>query len=166
MKLVAIHGDITSEDADVIVNAANKSLLGGGGVDGAIHDAAGPELIEECRGLGGCETGDAKITRAYRLPAKWIAHTVGPVWHGGKKDEPNLLRACYLQSMLLADERGAKTIAFPNISTGIYCYPKGMAASLAVGVVQAFAARAKNLAEVRFICFDLENYKLYKKLLA
>ena len=137
MRLRVVQGDITQLDVDVVVNAANSSLLGGGGVDGAIHRAAGPELLHACRLLGGCKAGDAKITRGFNLPARWIVHTVGPVWSGGDHGEPELLASCYRRSLELATEVEAASIAFPAISTGIYGYPLRDAALVAVGTVQA-----------------------------
>lgn len=160
-----LREDITTLAVDAIVNAANTTLLGGGGVDGAIHRAAGPSLLEECRSLNGCPTGKAKITAGHRLPAKFIIHTVGPVWHGGKKQEEELLRSCYSSSLELAAEHGIKHIAFPNISTGVYRFPKDLAATIAIGTVRTFMAAHNLPEEVSFICFDDENYRLYSKLL-
>lgn len=159
-----IQGDITSMDVDVIVNAANKSLLGGGGVDGAIHRAAGKELLQECRLLGGCDTGEAKLTKGYRLKAKYIIHTVGPVWHGGNQNETQLLRNCYVNSLALAHENGLKTIAFPNISTGIYGYPKLQAAKIAISTVKEWLLGNTSM-QVYFVVFDAENEHIYKQLL-
>lgn len=152
---------------DAIVNAANSSLLGGGGVDGAIHRAGGPAILEECRQIrarqGGCNTGEAVITTAGLLPAKYVIHTVGPVWNGGQKGEPALLASCYRNSLQVAVDHGITTIAFPNISTGIYHFPKPDAASIAIQEVQRFLANDNSLNEVFFVCFDDENYSLYKE---
>lgn len=166
-ELDAIQADITTLDVDAIVNAANRSLLGGGGVDGAIHRAAGPGLLAECRLLGGCETGEAKITKAYDLPAAWVIHTVGPVWHGGKQGEPELLRSCYRSSLALAAEHGVATIAFPGISTGIYGYPVDAAARIAVSATRSFIdERASSLARVTFCCFSSADLEVYEQILA
>jgi len=162
-KLTAQQGDITKLAVDVIVNAANSSLLGGGGVDGAIHRAAGPELVTECRSLGGCQTGDAKITRGYKLAAKFVIHTVGPVWHGGDHNEPQLLAACYSRSLQLAAERGLASIAFPAISTGAYGFPLEAAAEIAVSTTRAFTEAPTSLQEVIFCCFSASDYDVYVK---
>ena len=164
-KIELVRGDITKLDVDAIVNAANSSLLGGGGVDGAIHRAAGPELLAECRTLHGCSTGDAKITKGYNLPARYVIHTVGPVWHGGSSNEPSLLRSCYISSMDLAWKNGLKTIAFPNISTGVYGYPKREAARIAVDVVKKWISEHSGFEKVVFAVFDEENYELYNEIL-
>ena len=161
MKIRLLQDDITKLKVDAIVNAANTTLLGGGGVDGAIHRAAGPELLEECRNLNGCETGKAKITRGYRLPAKFVIHTVGPIWNGGTQDEDNLLKNCYLNSLRVAEEYKLTSIAFPNISTGVYGFPKERAAEIALNAVKNFDA--KFLQEVYFVCFDDENYNIYNR---
>ncbi|OQX79248.1 MAG: O-acetyl-ADP-ribose deacetylase [Bacteroidetes bacterium 4484_249] len=157
--------DITKLQVDAIVNAANKSLLGGGGVDGAIHRAAGTQLLEECKTLNGCETGQAKITKGYNLPAKFVIHTVGPVWSGGKYNEPELLKGCYKNSLHLAVDNNIETIAFPNISTGVYRFPKIEAAKIAVNEVQNFLKTNDSVKQVIFVCFDDENYKLYSEML-
>lgn len=158
-----LQGDITAERVDAIVNAANESLLGGGGVDGAIHRAAGPELLAECRALGGCPTGEARISRGYRLPARHVIHTVGPVWHGGDRGEAVLLSACYRNCLALAEEHALASIAFPAISTGVYGYPPDAAAEVAVTTVRGHRAQA--LARVRFVCFDAATLSIYRDLL-
>ncbi|MCH7641590.1 O-acetyl-ADP-ribose deacetylase [Patescibacteria group bacterium] len=164
-KVEIVEGDITKLKVDAIVNAANESLLGGGGVDGAIHRAAGPKLLEECRTLGGCEPGQVKATLGYELPAKYVIHTVGPVWQGGDKHEAETLKDCYLNSLKLAEEKGAKIIAFPNISTGIYGYPKDEAAEIAIDVVETYLRSSEKIEKVIFVCFDEENYNLYNEIL-
>lgn len=157
-------GDITSLHVDAIVNAANRSLLGGGGVDGAIHRAAGPGLLEECRTLNGCNTGEARITKGYQLPAKHVIHTVGPVWHGGKRSEPELLANCYTNSLELAREYGLKTIAFPNISTGVYRFPKELAAEIAFDTVNNYLIQDSGIDGIIFAVFDAENFEIYSRL--
>jgi O-acetyl-ADP-ribose deacetylase (regulator of RNase III) len=163
LRATALRADITTLRVDAIVNAANSSLLGGGGVDGAIHRAAGPELVAECRLLHGCKTGEAKLTQGYRLPAKFVIHTVGPVWNGGNAGEAGLLAACYRNSLALAEKHGVASIAFPAISTGVYGYPKDAAARIAVDTVRAFAAQS--VREVVFCCFSEDDRERYDRLL-
>nr|WP_321410770.1 O-acetyl-ADP-ribose deacetylase [uncultured Carboxylicivirga sp.] len=154
--------DITQLKVDAIVNAANSSLLGGGGVDGAIHRAAGPELLKECRNLNGCPTGEAKITKGYNLPSRFVIHTVGPVWHGGNDNEATLLANCYYNSLLLAQKHKLNSIAFPNISTGVYGYPKSLAADIAINSVRNFVESNNVPNEIIFAIFDIENYRIYE----
>jgi O-acetyl-ADP-ribose deacetylase (regulator of RNase III) len=160
-----VVGDITRLEVDVIVNAANTRLLGGGGVDGAIHRAAGPELLEECRTLGGCATGEAKLTRGYRLPARFVIHTPGPVWSGGRYDEAQRLAACYRNSLALAQQSGCRTIAFPCISTGAYGFPIEAAAKIAVESVRRFAEERGDVLDVVFCCFSQSDADVYRSLL-
>ena len=164
-KIEIVQGDITKLDVDAIVNAANTTLLGGGGVDGAIHRAAGPELLAECRTLGGCQPGEAKITRGYRLPARFVIHTVGPVWRGGKRGEPETLANCYRNSLQVAVENGIRTIAFPAISCGAYGYPIEEAAQIAVNTTREFLATTDQIEKVIFVLWDEDVYKTYRRIL-
>jgi len=163
--LRALQADITTLNVDAIVNAANTSLLGGGGVDGAIHRAAGRELYNECLLLGGCETGDAKITKGYRLPSKFVIHTVGPVWHGGHSGEPQLLALCYRRSLELAQQNHLRSIAFPCISTGVYGYPVREAAKIAINEVRQFIKSTDKFEEIIFCCFSDQDIQLYVELM-
>jgi len=164
-QLLAIHGDITQTRVDAIVNAANTSLLGGGGVDGAIHRAAGPELLAACEKLHGCATGDAKATPGFNLPARWVFHAVGPVWHGGAQNEDELLAACYKRCMELAREHQVQSIAFPAISTGVYRFPSERAAQIAIKIVKAHLPDS-DVAGVHFVCFNSETFSIYQRLVA
>ena len=165
-RIEAILGDITRQKVDAIVNAANTSLLGGGGVDGAIHRAAGPELLEECRTLHGCRTGEAKITKGYRLPAKYVIHTPGPVWHGGTSGEPEKLASCYRSCLRLASENGCRTVDFPSISTGVYHFPLDRAAAIAVAEIAAYLKEHPELERVRMVCFDERTKGFYDAAIA
>lgn len=165
MLLKAVKGDITTLKVDAIVNAANPTLLGGGGVDGAIHRAAGPALLSECRTLGGCHTGDAKLTGGYNLPARYVIHTVGPVWHGGNHGEADLLSSCYWRSLEIAAGLGIESVAFPAISTGVYGYPFQQAAEIAVSTVKTFVQHPTSLQEVTFCCFSQGDFEVYTRLL-
>ena len=165
-RISVIEGDITKLDVDAIVNAANNSLLGGGGVDGAIHRAAGPKLLDECITLNGCETGDAKITNGYNLPARHVIHTVGPIWRGGNNGEPEKLASCYRKSMEVAVANGVQTIAFPAISTGVYGYPKKEAAQIAINQVLTCLDKMPEIKNVTFVLFGLENYDIYTSILS
>jgi O-acetyl-ADP-ribose deacetylase (regulator of RNase III) len=164
-RVELIKGDITNLNVDAIVNAANNSLLGGGGVDGAIHKAAGPELFKECESLKGCTTGQAKMTKGYQLKAKHIIHTVGPVWYGGYRDEPDQLASCYQSSLKLAKENKIKTIAFPGISTGIYGFPKDLAAVIAINETKRFINKYSYPQKVIFVAYDDDSFETYRKLL-
>ena len=164
-RISIVEADITEQRVDAIVNAANSSLLGGGGVDGAIHRAAGPELLEECRTHGGCPTGEARITRGYRLPATWVIHTVGPVWHGGANQEDELLASCYRNSLALAVEYDIRTIAFPAISTGVYGFPLERATRIAIGVVSDFIELNDSISTVTFVCFGNDALQTYRRVL-
>jgi O-acetyl-ADP-ribose deacetylase (regulator of RNase III) len=164
-KIRIVRGDITTLDVDAVVNAANTTLLGGGGVDGAIHYAAGPELLEECRHLGGCPTGEARITRGHALKARWVIHTVGPVWKGGGRGEAKLLATCYESSLMLAMDRKLKSIAFPAISTGAYAYPLKEATEIAIASVTNFTLQTDVFDEILFCCYSGEDFAMYKKLL-
>ena len=164
-KITIVEGDITKEETDAIVNAANSTLLGGGGVDGAIHRAAGPELLTECAGLGGCLPGEVKTTRAYRLPAKFIIHTVGPIWRGGNFNEEKILANAYKNSLTEAVRVGAKTVAFPAISTGVYHFPPDLAADIAVGIIVLFLEENNEIEEVRLVCFSKESMEHHRKAL-
>ncbi len=164
-RVEIIAADITKLELDAIVNAANTSLLGGGGVDGAIHRAAGPELGDECRALGGCSTGEAKITKGHGLPADWVIHTVGPVWHGGKADEDQLLAGCYRNSLELARQHQIRSIAFPSISTGAYRFPFELAAKIAIETVAAFLETDEEIRKVVFCCFGEDAAQIYRSIL-
>ena len=164
-RIEIIQGDITKQAVDAIVNAANCSLLGGGGVDGAIHRAAGPELLAECRTLHGCETGKAKITKGYRLPAKYVIHTPGPVWYGGEDGEEELLRSCYRSCLELASANGCETVDFPSISTGVYRFPLDKASEIAIGTIAAYLREHPEIKRVRMVCFDARTKAFYDRAL-
>lgn len=160
-RIEIVQGDITKQNVDAIANAANTTLLGGGGVDGAIHRAAGPELLDECRTLHGCRTGEAKLTKGYRLPAKYVLHTPGPVWHGGKNSEAELLKSCYVNCLRLASEHGCKTVAFPSISTGVYHFPLDKASAIAIGAIAEYLEAHPEIELVRMVCFDARTKEYY-----
>jgi O-acetyl-ADP-ribose deacetylase (regulator of RNase III) len=164
-RVEIVEGDITTMDVDAIVNAANTTLLGGGGVDGAIHRAAGPELLKETRKIGGCPTGEARVTKGYRLPAKWVIHTVGPIWSGGNKNEDTLLASCYRNSLMAAVEIGAAMVAFPSISTGVYRFPLERAVRIALSETKSFLEADQSLQKVAFVCFGSEAYRAYQEVL-
>jgi O-acetyl-ADP-ribose deacetylase (regulator of RNase III) len=163
-RIEIVEGDITKQEVDAIVNAANTTLLGGGGVDGAIHRAAGPELVTETRAIGGCPTGEARATKGYRLPAKWVIHTVGPVWGGGKRNEDNLLASCYRNSFRVARELGVKTIAFPSISTGAYMFPLERATEIALKETKRILQEDKEFTKIVFVCFGEKAFKTYQEI--
>ena len=165
-RIEFVQGDITVQKVDAIANAANTTLLGGGGVDGAIHRAAGPELLAECRTLGGCATGEAKITKGYRLPAPYVLHTPGPVWHGGRNNEDELLASCYLSCLQIASEYGCRTVAFPSISTGVYHFPLERAAGIAVGTIAVYLETHPEIELARMVCFDFRTKEAYDKALS
>ena len=165
-RITVMKGDITTQQVDAIVNAANESLLGGGGVDGAIHRASGPELLNACRAIGGCPTGEARLTKGYNLPAQWVIHTVGPIWHGGGRMEDASLSSCYRAVFALVEQHGIATVALPAISTGVYRFPLDRAARIAVFETRQFLAGNAHVAEVRFVCFDAENEQAYHSALA
>ena len=165
-RMIVVQGDITKQQVDAIVNAANEKMLGGGGVDGAIHRAAGPELKEECRQVGGCPTGEARITKGYKLPARYVIHTVGPVWHGGDEGEPDLLASCYRNALRLALANKAKTVAFPGISTGVYGYPLEDATRIALSTVKACLEAMPSIEQVRFVTFGDRATEVAERLLA
>lgn len=164
-NLTVIQGDITQLKVDAIVNAANHTLLGGGGVDGAIHRAAGPKLLEECRTLGGCRTGEAKITAGYNLPCKYVIHTVGPVWYGGARQEETLLGNCYTNSLKLADKYHCQSVAFPCISTGVYRFPKERAAQIALHAIQTTLPALQHIKDITLVCFSAQDKEIYEQLL-
>ncbi len=164
-RIEVVEGDITKQRVDAIVNAANTTLLGGGGVDGAIHRAAGPELLDECRTLGGCPTGQAKITKGWRLPAKWVIHTVGPVWRDGSHREEELLASCYRNSLALAEQKGVRTIAFPSISTGAYGFPMDKAARIAVTEIRTFLEQNSSMEKVVLVCFGRSAFDVHREAL-